>query len=150
MAQSLSLTVSRLKTIFVDWVAIIRYRAWSDVQFPFNSDKTDRFLMNCLFLPIENVLEHHSYFRYIHKRLYLLTKINLAVLRHNWNVVTSFLFSLVTIENNAIDLYICHCLSRVSWLLQKCIDVTEIFKLSNLRIASRVCLMLSQENYIST
>ena len=59
--------------------------------------------------------EHHSYFRYSHKRLYLLTKIDVVVIRLNWKIVTSFLCQLVTIENNATDLYISHCLSRVPY-----------------------------------
>ena len=33
--------------------------------------------------------EHHSDFCYSHQHLYLLTKLDLVVLRHNWNIVTS-------------------------------------------------------------
>ena len=56
------------------------------------------FFDELLVFPIENVSERHSDFRYSHQRLYLLTKLDLVVLRHNWNVVTSFLCYLVTIE----------------------------------------------------
>ena len=53
------------------------------------------FFDELLVFPVENVSERHSDFRYSHQRLYLRTKL---VLRHNWNVVTSFLCYLVTIE----------------------------------------------------
>ena len=83
MAKSLSLTVGSLKLDLLIDLQSLGTMLDCMCSFPVIQINWS-FLINHLFFPIENVLEHHSDFRYSHQLLYLLKKLDLVVLRHNW------------------------------------------------------------------